>query len=109
MKEFRRKLEEILSERFGVDPGFTAQLMPLLETFARTRPSAEEWERVLGRVAAAHRGRSEELQALDESRALIRQFVGELKRMDESIQGLAAYLERLRHMLQDPNQSRTLH
>jgi hypothetical protein len=109
MKEFRRKLEDVLAGRFGVGREFTAHLMPLLEAVARGRPAAEDWERALAAVAAAYRSRSEEHDALEETRGLIRQFVTELKRMDESLKVLGVYLERLRDTLTSATHSRTLH
>jgi hypothetical protein len=109
MKELRQKLAEVLAEKFGVGREFTAHLMPLLEAVARARPDAHDWEQVLGCVAAAYRSRSEELDSLDETRVLVRQFVTELKRMDESLKVLGVYLERLRDTLANPAQARTLH
>jgi len=109
MKEFRQKLENVLVAKFGVGREFTAHLMPLLEAIARTRPKAEDWERTLACIGAAYRSRSEELDALDETRALVGQFVAELKRVDESLKVLGVYLERLRDTLAKPAQPRTLH
>lgn len=109
MKEFQRKLEELLAERHGVDPEFTAQLAPLLGSYARSQPAAADWERVLDGISRAWQLRSEELESLDETRVLIRQFVAELKGMDETLKVLAVYLERLRDRLQEPTRSRTLH
>ena len=80
MKEFRQKLEDVLAEKFGVGREFTAHLMPLLEALARSRPGAEEWETALACVGAAYHSRTEELDSLDETRVLVRQFVTELKR-----------------------------
>ena len=109
MKEFRQKVEDVLAQKFGVGREFTAHLMPLLEALAKSRPGAEDWERVLVCVGAAYRSRTEELDSLDETRVLVRQFVTELKRMDESLKVLGVYLERLRDTLVDPAQARTLH
>jgi hypothetical protein len=109
MKEFRQKVEDLLAEKFGVGREFAAHLMPLLEALARSRPGAADWERALACVGAAYRSRTEELDALDETRVLVRQFVTELKRMDESLKVLGVYLERLRDSLTHPTQARTLH
>ena len=109
MKEIQRKVEDLLAQRHGVSPEFTAMLAPLLAAFARTRPSSAEWERVLDGVVGAWEQRSEEIESLDETRVLIRQFVSELKRMDETLKVLAVYVERMRDRLQDGDRSRTLH
>ena len=109
MKAFHRKLEEVLAEKFGVSQEFTAHLAPLFECYGRQRPSAREWEALLGSVAAAYHSRSEEFESIDETRILIRQFVSELKAMDESIKVLGVYLERVRQSLQDSPSSRTIH
>ena len=109
MKHFRQKLEDVLAEKFGVGREFTVHLMPLLEAIARSHPTAEDWDRTLGCVAAAYRSRTEELEALGETRVLVRHFVAELKRMDESLKVLGVYLERLRDGLTDPSQTRILH
>jgi hypothetical protein len=109
MKEFRQKLEDVLAEQFGVGREFTAHLMPILEAVAGSQPRAEDWERALACVAAAYRSRTEELDALDETRVLVRQFVSELKRMDESLKVLGVYLERLRETLTNPTQPRIIH
>jgi hypothetical protein len=109
MKELRQKLEQVLAEKFGVGSEFTAHLMPLLEAVARAQPNAGDWEQALACVAAAYRSRTEELDSLDETRVLVRQFVTELKRMDESLKVLGVYLERLRDTLANPTHPRTLH
>jgi hypothetical protein len=109
MKEFRQKLEDVLAEQFGVGREFTVHLIPLLEALAGSQPRAEDWERALACVAAAYRSRTEELDALDETRVLVRQFVSELKRMDESLKVLGVYLERLRETLTNPTQPRIIH
>ena len=109
MKAFHRKLEEVLAEKFGVSRDFTAHLAPLLECYGRQRPSAREWEALLASVAAAYHSRSEEFESIDETRILIRQFVSELKAMDESIKVLGVYLERVRQSLQHSPSSRTIH
>ena len=109
MKEIQRKVEELLAARHGVDREFTALLAPLLAAFADTQPTSGEWERALEGVVQAWELRSEEIESLDETRVLIRHFVSELKRMDETLKVLAVYLERMRDRLQDSGRSRTLH
>jgi hypothetical protein len=106
---FRDKVEEVLAAQFGVRREFTNHLLPLLEQVARQRPSAAEWERILGSVAAAYRScQGEEVESLAETRVLVQQFVSELKKMDETIKVLAAFLERLRDGMNQPG-SRVIH
>lgn len=109
MKELRQKLEDMLAEKFGVGREFTVHLLPLLEALAGAQPAAEDWERALRCVAAAYHSRTEELDSLDETRVLVRQFISELKRMDESLKVLGVYLERLRETLANPAPQRTVH
>ena len=109
MKELRQKLEDLLAERFGVGREFAVHLMPLLEALAGAQPGAEDWERALRCVAAAYHSRTEELDSFDETRVLVRQFISELKRMDESLKVLGVYLERLRDTLAHASAPRTVH
>lgn len=109
MKELRQKIEDVLAEKFGVSREFAVHLMPLLEVVAGGQPRAEDWERALRCVAAAYHSRTEEIDSLDETRVLVRQFITELKRMDESLKVLGVYLERLRDTLANPSAPRIVH
>jgi uncharacterized protein (DUF1697 family) len=109
VKELRRKLEDVLAEKFAVNREFAVHLLPLLEAIASAQPGAEDWERALRCVAAAYHSRSEELDSFDETRVLVRQFISELKRMDESLKVLGVYLERLRDTLANPAAPRSVH
>jgi len=109
VKRLRQKLEDLLADEFGVSREFAIHLMPLLEMLASTQPGAAEWERALRCLAAAYHSRTEELESFEESRVLVRQFISELKQMDESLKVIGVYLERLRDTLANPIAPRTLH
>lgn len=110
MSDFNRKIEQVLADKFDVPAEFSACLRPLLRKLAERGLGAEDWQQILDSVSAAWRaGREQELECLDETRVLIREFVGELKKMDESLKVLGVYLERLRERSDDQPAPRLLH
>ncbi|MCP4002691.1 MAG: hypothetical protein GY725_00715 [bacterium] len=112
MSLFTKKLVQVLEDRFQVAPEFSAHLVPLFERFAERRPSPAEWEDVLSRVAAAYHANQESqipVAAVGEASELIRQFLGEVKKIDESLKVLGSYLQRLRQHLDKPEAARVVH
>ena len=113
MSKAARKWRQVLEERYGVKPEFAGHLLPLLERVAVQQPSVEEWERMLHGVAAAYRAQRPAGRAPggeDEARVLADQFLGELRKIEESLKVLGVYLERLRQRVKQPRQQvRVLH
>jgi hypothetical protein len=113
MSNAARKWRQVLEERYGVQPEFAGHLLPLLERLAVQQPSVEQWEQMLHGVAAAYRvarpaGRPPGGE--DEARVLADQFLGELRKIEESLKVLDVYLERLRQRMKRPTQHiRVLH
>jgi hypothetical protein len=100
-------------ERRGVAVGFARAaaeaLMPFVEELA-----PEQWDGVLAGVTVAfgvHRRAAEAFRKtandLDEVQRLLSSFGGELRKLDEALEILAAYAARLRTQTATPH--RTLH
>lgn len=110
MTAFRKKLATILEGKFGVSSDFLEHLLPILERIAEQRPTAEEWEEMLQAVSAAYRTSvSQESRTLEEVNAIAAQVSSELRKMDESLKVLGAYLDRVRQTMSSPPESRLLH
>jgi hypothetical protein len=110
MSPFAAKIVEILIEKLGVGEEFATHLIPLFERVATQEPSAEEWDLLLGCAAAAYRSCWEgELAKLDETHGLVRQFLSEVRKVDESLRVLDVYLERLRQHTKGIPPARVLH
>lgn len=99
-------------ERRGVPPDFSWTVSHQLEPFAREL-APEAYEAVLSGVAMAWRARHDgaggvpSRAELDEMQRLMGEFAGELRKLDEALELLAAYLTRMR--AQSVAGSRTLH
>ena len=105
-----RKCVQLLESRFGVAPDFSAHLVPILERCMNQGLSTDEWDGMLGGVAAAYRCSNEvEIGHVDEVRGLLSQFVTEMKKLDENLKVLGVYLERVHQRLQQPGARRLLH
>lgn len=110
MSSVVRKCQQVLSKRFGVRPEFATALAPLFERCAQQRPSSDEWERILAAVAAAYRSRREVLEPrVGEIQSLLSQFTSELRKLDETLKVLSAYLERVRERMPQPTSRRVIH
>lgn len=110
MSPLAAKIVEILVEKLGVGSEFAVHLVPLFERIAAQEPTAEEWDRLLGCAAAAYRSCWEgELARLDEAHGLMRQFLSEVRKVDESLRVLDVYLERLRQHTAGVPPARVLH
>lgn len=120
------KLMEVLEDRFGVPREFAAPLLPMLERLAYQDPSSEEWLAVLKGIALAYRSsvaaEAEDPQdgplppgpiraeaGVAEVCGLMNQFSSELRKLDESLKVLTAYLERVHQQLHPSLGSRLLH
>jgi hypothetical protein len=104
-----RDLMRLLYERFGVRPEFSRPLLPVLERMAEGDPSPEEWESLLRGIGEAWRACERvQVDARDEVAVLMRDFLSELKKIDESLKVLGAYVDRIRMRLQHPS-ARLLH
>ena len=119
-----KRLMDVLEDRFGVPREFAAPLLPMLERVASRDPSSEEWLGVLEGIAGAYRvsgasgvsvppreeGQDEAAEGeVDEVCGLMRQFSDELRKLDESLKVLTAYLERVHQQLHPSLGSRLLH
>ncbi|MDX1650606.1 MAG: hypothetical protein R3263_12205 [Myxococcota bacterium] len=102
-------------ERRGVAPELSQTVSHHLEPFAREL-APEAYEAVLAGVALAWSARPGEGDAvrglpsrgeLDEMQRLMGEFAGELRKLDEVLELLAAYLTRMR--AQSAARGRTLH
>jgi hypothetical protein len=111
MSPFHRKIVEVLENRFGVSSAFAEQFVPVFEVVSRNQPSSEDWEQLMESIASAYRSlaRLEDKSAY-EAQLLVGQFVGELKKVDESLKVLGVFLERLRGQVsQGGEPERVLH
>ena len=110
MSPFHRKIVELLEGRYGVSPAFAEQFVPVFEQVAQNRPTSEDWESLMECLAAAYRTLPQvEDKTLAEAQVLVGQFVGELKKIDESLKVVGVFLERLRSQLGAPDEERTVH
>jgi len=110
MSPFHRKIVELLEGRYGVSPAFAEQFVPVFEQVAQNRPTSEDWESLMECLASAYRTLPQvEDKTLAEAQILVGQFVGELKKIDESLKVVGVFLERLRTQLGAPDEDRTLH
>jgi hypothetical protein len=101
-------------ERRGVSPAFAQALSAKLEPFAADLPNGQ-LEAVLSGAAVAYGVHRRSIEAfrrtaaeLDEVQGLLGSFAAELRKLDESVEILAAYAARLRHHTAPPP-SRVLH
>jgi hypothetical protein len=108
--------EEIRSEleRRGVSDGFARAVTAQLEPFVAELPR-EQYDAVLSGVALAYGAHRRAVEAfrrtaseLDEVQHLLGSFAGELRKLDEAVEILAAYAARLRHHTA-PTPPRTIH
>ena len=96
-RDSAREWVGLLEEHYGVSREFAGHLAPLLERLARGAPSREDWDTLLGGVAAAFRASrtGAEARPSEELDAMLDQFSTELQKLDESMKVLTAFLERL--------------
>ncbi len=100
MSRSSRKMLQLLEVQYGVDRGFTEHLAPLLERFAASEPSAEEWDHLVKGLVAAYRAcqrRGAEPQ--DEVKVLAGDVASELQKIEESLKVLGVYLMRIQQRL----------
>ncbi|MFQ5514254.1 MAG: hypothetical protein ACE5FG_07400 [Myxococcota bacterium] len=111
MSAAAKKLLGLLESRYGVEPGFSRHLAPFLERFAAEEPSPEECEAMLRAIAAAYRAcdPTGKAEGIEEVRVLLSQFVTEMRKLDETLKVLSAYLDRVRQRLYRSDPRRTLH
>ena len=110
MSAFRKKLAAILQGKFGVGAEFLGHMLPIFDRIAEQRPSAEEWEEMLQAVSAAyHSTVAQEARTVDEVNAIAAQVSTELRKMDESLKVLGAYLDRVQKTMSSPPEPRLLH
>ena len=103
---------ELLEQDYGVTPEFAGHMAPVLEKLERQDPSSEEWDQILhGLVAAFRSTRARSNRSADEVSVIVDEFLGELRKMDESLKVLGAFLERLQQRMSLTGQSgeRVLH
>lgn len=102
------KLVRVLEDRFGVPREFATPLIPMLERVAAQGPSSNEWTLVLGGVARAYRASQGDGELVEVS-GLMQQFSTELRKLEESMKVLSAYLDRVRQQLHPSLGSRLIH
>ena len=100
-RDVRDRLRRDLEAR-GVDPLFTDAVLARVEGMAEGAPP-DAWESIVEGVEVAyrvHRSGQENMRRsvrdLSELARLMEDFGGELKKLDESLKTLAAYLGRMR-------------
>ncbi len=100
-KENRRRIRADL-ERWGVPPEFSRSISIRLGAISDGL-TPDVYEAVLASVAIAHRTHGERLEVaaaregdLSEIKRLMNGFVNELKKLDEALQILSAYVGRMR-------------
>lgn len=113
-----KKWLELLEEEYGVSPEFAGHVSPLLDRAIEQASSADECDQLLHGLAAAYRSsqngssqNSRQLRTADEVGVIADEFLGELRKMDESLKVLGAYLERLQQRAHLPHRpvERVLH
>ena len=109
MSPVTKKWLQVLEARFGVSHEFGRRLAPFLDRFAAQEPTPEEWEQTLRAIAAAHRSCAFEDSTLEDVQDLFGQFVLEVKKLDETLQVLGTYVERIRKGVHRPVPGRVLH
>jgi hypothetical protein len=107
MSPFHKKIVEVLEGRTGV---VFAEHSYRSSGSRAEPPSSNDWEQLMECVAAAFRTMPQvEDKALYEAQVLVGQFVGELKKIDESLKVVSVFLERLRQQLGAPEATRIVH
>ncbi len=110
MSRSTRKMRELLQEQYGVDPGFTDPLVPLLERFAETAPSPQEWEDLVQGLVVAYRASQDTpAEPREEVQVLLQDAGAELRKLDESLKVLRVYLLRIQRTLKRGFFRRVLH
>jgi hypothetical protein len=110
MSRSTRKMREVLQEDYGVDPGFTDPLVPLLERFAEAAPSPQEWQDLVqGLVAAYRASQKSSPEPREEVNVLLHDAGAELRKLDESLKVLRVYLLRIQRTLKREFFHRVLH
>ena len=105
MSSLTKKWRLLLEERHGVQSEFSGHLEPLLERIALLEPTPEEWDELLHGVAAAYRSTSvlrRRRSAGSDVRVIVDEFLGEIRKMDESLKVMGVYLSRLQQRMRLP-------
>ena len=105
MAKNTKKWLELLEEEYGVSPEFAGHISPLLERALEEASSADDCDQLLRGLAAAYRASQSprQLRTVDEVSVIVDEFLGELRKMDESLKVLGAYLERLQERVRLPH------
>jgi hypothetical protein len=105
-----KRLLQLLEARYGVSREVARHLAPVLERVAEQQLSSEDLEALLGGIAAAYRSsRPPEPELAHEVKALVGDFVSEVRKIEESLKVVGVYLDRIRQRLVVPLPSSTLH
>jgi hypothetical protein len=103
-------MRQLLETQYGVDPGFTEHLAPLLERFSASEPSAEEWDHLVKGVVAAYRACQRGGEGpQDEVKVLAGDVASELRKIEESLKVLGVYLMRIQQRLSGDASGQFLH
>jgi hypothetical protein len=103
-------MRQMLETQYGVDRGFTEHLAPLLERFAASEPSAEEWDHLLKGLVAAYRAcQRGGAESPDEVKVLAGDVAAELRKIEESLKVLGVYLMRIQQRLRGDASGQFLH
>jgi hypothetical protein len=93
-------MRQLLEAEYGIDRGFTGHLAPLLERFAASEPTAEEWDHLVKGLVAAYRASQRRgAGSRDEVRVLAGDVASELRKIEESLKVLSVYLMRIQQRL----------
>jgi len=103
---------EELERQYGVDPGFARRLAPLLECLVDQPLGDSQRSALFKAIAATYQStlpRESNPEPLDEVRLLVGQFIGELRKMEESVKVLGAMLQRVREQMTPAPVTRIVH
>lgn len=102
-----------LVARFGVAEGFVQGLAPLLDRCDLSELSASARDEVLGALAAVYHGAEDAARKTvdpgQEAVVLVDELRSELRKMDESLKVLGAFVAKLRKQIEPPAQRRLFH
>ena len=104
MSDPTHKLLEPLEPQFGVSRSLSSRLTPLLERCEVSGMRDAELNEVLGSIASAYsRASTAPREATEPDRStgvLVEEFWAELRKMDESLRVMAAFVARMREQLE---------
>jgi hypothetical protein len=102
-------MRQLLEAQYGIDRGFTGHLTPLLERFAASEPTAEDWGHFVQGLVSAYRAAQRQNGPPDEVKVLLGDVATELRKIEESIKVLSVYLLRIHRSVEGDVSERMIH